>query len=413
MKLILSCIFSFFYFVALAQTNIADSGKAEFKKQASAEKPDYRSAYRILKNQVKLFPDSAELHYFLGYAIDRMNASDGSTLFQQNSKLTGEASEAFEKVNKLAPIYDGEYIVLDPYAKLSSIWGSQAQAFLIVGKKDSARWAFSEGKRRGGFIEPVLEYNRQLLKGCSKNAILITYGDNITIPVWYLQEVENLRNDITVVDANLINTNWYCKYLKNIIKLDIGFTDKEIEGVDYVEFKSRYLTISNPEDSSEKFTWQLKSTYLNNYVLKGDRILLNILKQNLFSRPVYFGINSDTTWNLFLENYMFNEGLADRLQMKSVSQIVASDSVSANLKNYSIENIDALEIKKSKDAIILLNNYRWAYYVNMARLLDFNEKAKARELKDEMEKKFAAAKLPYPFDDAKKYFAELYEKIEN
>ena len=320
MKLILAvflwCLAGYSFSQENGQNKISDSGKIEFKKQNDAEKPDYSTAYRILKNQLKQNPNNAELHYFFGYTIDRMNAFDGSTMFELKKEKTLEASAHFETVNKLEPVYKGEIVILDPYAKLSSVWGSLAQAYLFRKLKDSAAWAFKEGKKRGAFIEPVLEYNRQLLNSCTKNAILVTSGDNITIPAWYLQEAENYRTDVTIVDASLINTSWYPKYLKNDKNLNISFSDKEIDSIDYIEFKPRYITISNPDNSNEKFTWELRPTYLNNYILKGDRILLNILKENLFSRDIYFSYNSDSTWNLFLENYFMEDGLVNKVLKK-------------------------------------------------------------------------------------------------
>lgn len=391
---------------------ISDSGKVEFKKQINAEYPDYTKAYRILKNQVKLYPDNAELHYFLGYATDRMNSIEGSTLYQLKKTMTIEASEHFETVNKLEPIYKGEYVVLDPYAKLSSIWGSLAQSYFIRNVMDSALWAFTEGKKRGGFIEPILHYNRQFMNSCSQNAILITSGDNITIPAWYLQTVENYRTDLTIVDANLINTDWYCKYLKNNRKLNISFSDEEIEKIDYVEFEKQYLTITNPADSLEKFTWELRPTYLNKYILKGDRILLNILKENLFARDIYFSSNSDSTSNLFLSDYLNDEGLVSKIRLKGIDHNKAADSISINFADYSIEKLKTIDIERSKDAVILLNNYRWAYFYNIARLLNKKQRSKARILKNEMEIKFPLTKLPYSFERAAEYFKELFSEID-
>ena len=212
---ILSSTFCFSQVTTTAETTIVDSGKYEFKLQAKKDMADYSKAFRILTNQVKLNPKNAEYRYFLGYAIDRINADDGKGMFQLKKEMTIKASEEFEEVNRLEPIYKGELFILDPYAKLTSIWGSLAEAYLNRKLADSAKWAFSEGKKRGGFIDPILDFNRQLLNSCDKNAILVTYGDNITIPIWYLQTIENYRTDITVVDANLINTIWYPKYLKS------------------------------------------------------------------------------------------------------------------------------------------------------------------------------------------------------
>ncbi len=412
MKLLLAIFLFFLAGYSFSQENgqnkISDSGKIEFKKQNDAEKPDYSTAYRILKNQVKQYPNNAELHYFFGYTIDRMNAFDGSTMFELKKEKTLQASAHFETVNKLEPVYKGEIVILDPYAKLSSVWGSLAQAYLFRKLKDSAAWAFKEGKKRGAFIEPVLEYNRQLLNSCAKNAILVTFGDNITIPAWYLQEAENYRTDITIVDASLINTSWYSKYLKNDRGLRIGFSDKEIDSIDYVEFKPRFITISNLNKKEEKFTWELRPTYLNNYILKGDRILLNILKENLFNRDIYFSYNSDSTWNLFLENYFMEDGLVNKILKKGTDINAVADSVSVNLKNYTIDKLSTAEITKSKDAIQLLNTYRWMYYTNIVRLLNNKQKRKAGRLKDEMLIKFPEEKLPYMSDTQKAYFDKLF-----
>ncbi|MBK8608766.1 MAG: hypothetical protein IPL84_02120 [Chitinophagaceae bacterium] len=417
MKLFFTILISGFTSVGFSQSGglpsiIADSGKVEFKKQADADNPDYTLACRILKNQVNQFPDSAELHYFLGYAIDRLNSTEGSTMHQMKKELVIEASEHFEKVNTLQPIYTGEYIVLDPYAKLSSIWGSLAQSYRVRNLKDAALWAFTEGKKRGGFTEPTLHYNRQLLNSCSKNAIFVTLGDNVTIPVWYLQTVENFRTDITIVDANLINTDWYGKYLKNVVKLPISFTDEEIEKIDFIKFEKRNITITNPADSLEKFTWELRPTYLDNYILKGDRILLNILKENLFSRDIYFSSNSDSSSNLFLGNYMHNEGLVSKIRLKGIDFNEAADRISTNFSAYNIDNLDSADIAKSKDAIIILNTYRWAYFANIARLIDKGQKPKARILRNEMEAKFPLDKLPYAFPRAAVYFDKLFSELD-
>ena len=64
------------------ETVIVDSGKYEFKLQAKKDTADYSKAFRILSNQVKQNPKNAEFRYFLGYAIDRLNADDGKGMFQ-------------------------------------------------------------------------------------------------------------------------------------------------------------------------------------------------------------------------------------------------------------------------------------------------------------------------------------------
>jgi len=42
-----------------------------------------------------------------------------------------------------------------------------------------------------------------MLNSCDQDAILITYGDNDTFPLWYAQQVEGIRPDVTVANVNL------------------------------------------------------------------------------------------------------------------------------------------------------------------------------------------------------------------
>ena len=47
------------------------------------------------------------------------------------------------------------------------------------------------------------------LDSCQENAIMFTIGDNDTFPLWYMQEVENYRTDIKLVNSSLFAKDWY------------------------------------------------------------------------------------------------------------------------------------------------------------------------------------------------------------
>jgi hypothetical protein len=61
--------------------------------------------------------------------------------------------------------------------------------------------------------EPVASmpraYARLLLDAVPQGGVLLSAGDNDTFPLWYLQQVEEYRSDVTVVTVPLLGATWY------------------------------------------------------------------------------------------------------------------------------------------------------------------------------------------------------------
>jgi tetratricopeptide (TPR) repeat protein len=75
----------------------------------------------------------------------------------------------------------------------------------------TANWPFNN--RRHYFI--AHDYVDNLLKTIAPNGLLLTLDWQVVSPMFYAQEIEQLRPDVKVVDINLLRRSWYFDYLKH------------------------------------------------------------------------------------------------------------------------------------------------------------------------------------------------------
>ncbi len=71
-------------------------------------------------------------------------------------------------------------------------------------------WDDHDRSNRYTAVEMAVNY----LNSVGENGILVTHGDNDTFPLWYAQEVENVRPDVRIVNTSLLGTDWHIDQMK-------------------------------------------------------------------------------------------------------------------------------------------------------------------------------------------------------
>jgi hypothetical protein len=89
---------------------------------------------------------------------------------------------------------------------------ASVMAITLVPTATNAMYA----SRTGDYAARDFAYN--LLQSVEPYGVLVTNGDNDTFPLWYLQEVEGIRRDVTVIVMSYFNTPWYVQQLRDITR---------------------------------------------------------------------------------------------------------------------------------------------------------------------------------------------------
>ncbi len=93
----------------------------------------------------------------------------------------------------------------------AGVYGSIAIA-MLAGPVLMVKEEWDDHDRSHKTLARDVAYNT--LMNCAPNAILFTFGDNQTYPLWYAQEIEGFRKDVRIINTSLLGIDWYIDQLK-------------------------------------------------------------------------------------------------------------------------------------------------------------------------------------------------------
>jgi hypothetical protein len=129
---------------------------------------------------------------------------------------------------------------------------------LVPGIMAAENW--DDHDRSGRYTARDFAYN--YLNSCEKNAVLFTNGDNDTFPLWYIQEVENVRTDIRVINLSYFTADWYIAQMEKQVydspPVKFGLTEKQYrQGTrDYAVFTDDALVMIEEKYQANKSTFE-------------------------------------------------------------------------------------------------------------------------------------------------------------
>lgn len=337
-------------------------------------------------------------------------------------------------------------------AKISAIAATAVTLLAVPVVMASQNWDDHDRSNR----YTCRDFGRNYLETCAPNAIIFTNGDNDTFPLWYAQEVEGIRPDVRVCNLSYLQTDWYVDQMKRKAydsdPLPISFhRDQYVQGtrdiayvldqikrpvnlkeaMDFVRsddpntkltqydnaayFPSKQLVypvnvqqikannVIAPKDES-KIVNQIDINLKGNYVTKDEIMILDMIANSEWKRPIYWAITVGRDKYLGLQDYFQAEGFAYRfVPIKNKSGEIQSGGVRTdvmydNLMNkFTWGNMTDPKVYLDENNIRMLMNVRNSFVKLADGLVLEGKKDSAAKVLDRCNELVPDSRIPYNY----------------
>ena len=210
-------------------------------------------------------------------------------------------------------------------------WVLTSPVLLVALIPLSFNWAWAS--RTGDYAARDWAYD--ILMSVEPYGVIFTNGDNDTFPLWYLQEVEGIRRDVTVVVGQYLFTTWYPRQLQELTgpgrQRRLG-PESAVALYGEASPPTGPITAADParldavqgvileSDATVTFP-ELAVTYPAGTELnRSHQLALSIIRDSIDERPIYFASSAGMMSELGLERWGVRHGLVTKFEPRPLDE---------------------------------------------------------------------------------------------